>query len=168
MAKNNILIYLLRRDTRVSDNPILHHVANSKHEFTHMLPVFVFPAQQMEISGFLKDDAKSPYPAALSPVGGYWRCGPHRAKLIAQSIWDVKTSLDSIGSGLAVRVGMLGDVIDHLLEGFQASGQRVGAVWMIREEGVEEVRDERAVAARCDENKVPLKVWDDEKYFVDE
>jgi deoxyribodipyrimidine photo-lyase len=168
MSKNNILIYLLRRDLRISDNPILHHVASSKHEFTHLLPVYVFPAQQMEVSGFIKDGSKNPYPAALSPVGGYWRCGPHRAKLIGQSVWDVKTSLESIGSGLAVRVGMVGDVIEHLLDGFKDNDQKVGAVWMIKEQGVEEGRDERAVAARCEEGDIPLKLWEDEKYFVDE
>ncbi|KAK5653391.1 hypothetical protein OQA88_8876 [Cercophora sp. LCS_1] len=76
MSKSNILVYVLRRDLRVADNPILHHLASNNHGFTHILPIYVFQAHQVEVSGFLVNGAKSPYPEARSRVGRYWRCGP--------------------------------------------------------------------------------------------
>src|SRR4051812_20077249 len=79
MSDSKLLIYLMRRDLRVSDNPILHSLATEKdHGFTHLLPLYVFPAQQVEVSGFIHAEGKkSPYPEARSQVGGFWRCGPH-------------------------------------------------------------------------------------------
>ena len=72
---NRILIYLLRRDLRLADNPIFHELARlnsqSKKPFTHLLPVYVFPAQQVEVSGFVADGESSPYPEARSKVGGF-------------------------------------------------------------------------------------------------
>jgi deoxyribodipyrimidine photo-lyase len=66
MAPSNILIYLLRKDLRISDNPIFNALITEKdHGFTHLLPLYIFPAQQIELSGFIKDeDTKSPYPEA--------------------------------------------------------------------------------------------------------
>ncbi len=94
----NILIYLFHRDLRVTDNPILHRLATAEHGFTHLLPVFVFPAHQMEVSGFIRDGSPSPYPEARSRVGRYWRCGPHRAKFVGETVWNLKQSLESLGS----------------------------------------------------------------------
>ncbi len=170
MAESNVLIYLFRRDLRVSDNPILHHLASTAadHGFTHLLPVFVFPAHQMEVSGFIRDGSPSPYPEARSRVGRYWRCGPHRAKFIGEAAWNLKQSLESLGSGLVLRVGMPGDVIEQLLEGLIAKKLKVGALWMIGEEGIEERQDARAVSSACEKHGVDVKVWLDEKYFIDE
>jgi hypothetical protein len=94
MASKKLLVYLMRRDLRVCDNPILHHLGTAKeHGFTHLLPVYVFPAHQVEVSGFIDDpDLKSPYPEARSRIGKFWRCGPHRAKFLAQSVWGITTS----------------------------------------------------------------------------
>ena len=169
MSKSNILIYILRRDLRVSDNPILHHLeTTTDHGFTHLLPVFVFPAHQMELSGFLKDGHKNPYPPAKSAVGGYWRCGPHRAKFTGESVCDLKASLDSLESGLVLRVGMIGDALNDLFEDLTAKAQTVGAVWMTGDEGVEENRDEKAAELICKKHSADFKLWVDEKYFIDE
>lgn len=165
---NNIVIYLVRRDLRVADNPILNHLASADHGFTHVLPVYVFPAHQMEISGFIKDGSNSPYPEARSQIGGYWRCGPHRAKFVGQAVWNLKESLESLGLGLVLRAGMPADIIQQLLEGLHERQHKVGAVWMIGEEGVEEQRDERAIYSACEKHGVDFKLWTDEKYFVDE
>ncbi|KAK3940593.1 cryptochrome [Diplogelasinospora grovesii] len=168
-AKTNTLIYVLRRDLRVSDNPILHHLATSSdHGFTHLLPVYVFPAQQIEVSGFIRDGGKSPYPEAKSRVGGYWRCGPHRARFIGEAVGDVKRSLASLGSGLVVRVGMPADVVGDLVEGLLEKQHGVGAVWMTDHEGFEEKQDEKAVASVCEKHGVGFKLWLDEKYFIDD
>lgn len=169
MAVGKLLVYLLRRDLRVSDNPILHHLATaSDHGYTHFLPIYVFPARQIEISGFLKDGEKSPYPQARSRVGGYWRCGPHRAKFIAQSVWDLKDGLEGLDSGLLIRVGDFKDVLGHLIQGFRDNSTNVDTVWMTEELSSEEVAEQDAVATLCSDNGVDFKLWPDEKYFIDE
>jgi deoxyribodipyrimidine photo-lyase len=163
------LIYLLRRDLRVSDNPILHSISQfskqSKEPFTHLLPLYIFPSQQVEVSGFLSEDSsKSPFPEARSAVGGFWRCGPHRAKFLGESVWDVKEGLEGLGSGLVIRVGRVGEVVKSLMEELDGDA---GALWMTSEEGVEEKREEREVRAVM-KGKGAFKLWTDEKYFIDE
>ena len=61
-----VLIYLLRRDLRIADNPIFSEISKlgnqSQKPFTHVLPVYVFAAQQIEVGGFIEDaEQKSPY-----------------------------------------------------------------------------------------------------------
>ena len=165
MTENKTLLYLLRRDLRVSDNPILHALSENEHGFTHLLPVYVFQPHQLEVSGFLREGEKSPYPEARSIVGKFWRCGPHRAKFLAESVWDLKTGLEKLGSGLEIRVGPLGDFARQTIA---AEDFNVGAVWMTSEEGVEENDEERSVKEACEKAGVEFKLWVDEKYLVDE
>ncbi|KUI58965.1 Putative cryptochrome DASH, mitochondrial [Cytospora mali] len=169
MAKSNILIYLLRHDLRLSDNPVFHRLATqADHGFTHLLPVYIFPAQQIQVSGFIKDGSPSPYPEARATVSKVWRTGPHRAKFIAESVWDLKESLESVGSGLIARVGLVSDVVEDLIDGLHQKQEHVGAVWMIGEEGVEERREQDDVSAICEKLGAEFLLWDDEKYYVDD
>ncbi|KAI0020048.1 DASH family cryptochrome [Xylariomycetidae sp. FL0641] len=169
MSTTNVLIYFVRRDMRVADNPILHQLASSPdHGFTHLLPVFVIPPHQIEVSGFVKDGATSPYPEARSEVGRYWRCGTHRVKFIAQSVWNMKENLARLGSGLIVRIGRHEEVLKTLIDGLAENDFKVGATWMIEEEGYEEGRDVKTVTKVCQDNDVDIRVWTDEKYFVDD
>lgn len=171
MAPKNLLIYLLRRDIRAEDNPVLQAIGKAAKagEFTHVLPVYVFAAQQIEVSGLISDGSKSPYAEARSPTGNFWRCGPHRAKFLAESVWDLKKSLKSIGSDLEIRAGMVPEVIKILIEGFNKGDEmKVGNVWMTSEEGVEEKREEREVEGICRDNGLEFKLFKDEKYFIDE
>ncbi|KAL8644535.1 MAG: hypothetical protein Q9226_007712, partial [Calogaya cf. arnoldii] len=173
MSSSRVLIYLLRRDLRVVDNPIFHDIAKvaqqSQHPFTHVLPVYVFAAQQIEVSGFLSSDSeRSPFPEARSQAGGFWRCGPHRAKFLAESVWDVKKRLANAGSGLEIRVGMVGQVIKELLDAFKQDNTEVAAVWMTEEEGVEEKQEEKDVRKAVEGTQTEFKLWIDEKYYVDD
>lgn len=168
MAKPRILICLLRHDLRLSDNPLFHLASQGDHGFSHLLPLFVFSPQQIEVSGFIKDGSASPYPEARSAVSKVWRTGPHRVKFILQSVWNLKGSLESIGSGLLLRVGKPSDVIGELIEGFSQQEESVGGVWMTSEEGVEERRDQKSISATCEKHGVEFKLFEDEKYFVDE
>ena len=174
MSPQRVLVYLLRRDLRLADNPIFHEIARlaeqSQRPFTHILPLYIFPAQQIEISGFLSDsNSKSPFPEARSEVAGFWRCGPHRAKFIAESVWDLKKDLESRGSGLGIRVGMLGQVVQDLLAEYaKHKDSEVSGVWMTEEDGSEEKREERAVRRATEKHGVDFKLWVDEKYLVDE
>ena len=173
MSSPRVLIYLLRRDLRLADNPVFNHVSKtfqqSQHPYTHFLPVYVFAAQQIEVSGFLSSDLeRSPFPEARSSVAGFWRCGHHRAKFLAESVWDLKRLLLSIGSGLEIRVGLAGQVIHELLGAFKREGAQVVAVWMTGEEGVEEKREERDVKEAAEKAGTEYKLWTDEKYYVDD
>jgi deoxyribodipyrimidine photo-lyase len=169
MTGVRLLVYLLRRDLRVSDNPILHHLATVKdHGFTHLLPVFVFPANQIEVSGFLETGQESPYPPARSQVGKFWRCGPHRAKFLAQAVWDMKQTLEDLESGLIIRVGSAANALQHLVSGLNDQRLSVGGVWMAEEWSHEEQQEQASIAAVCSANDIDFKLWQDEKYFVDE
>lgn len=202
---SRVLIYLMRHDIRLSDNPIFHaasasllkkttytksaqsidtHVCDDsliKDEenasFTHLLPVYVFPANQVEVSGFLSDPtSKSPYPQAQSPVAGLWRTGHHRAKFMAEGLWDLKERLESMdcGSSLHIRVGRPGEVVQDIIQWYvdekNAGRSRVdvAGVWMIAEEGKDEKDDEAHVRRVATESGVELRIWNDEKYYIDE
>ena len=131
---SNLLIYVLRRDLRWNDNPVFHHLVqlqqSSKQPYTHLLPIYIFSANQIEVSGFLPSGSeRSPYPEARSEVAGFWRCGPHRAKFIAESVFDLRRSLEAANSGLVVRVGIVGDVLRSIFEEYKGSEeQRVTSV----------------------------------------
>ncbi|KAK0628217.1 DASH family cryptochrome [Bombardia bombarda] len=169
MTDSNIVVYLVRGDLRVGDNPITHELATSPdHGFTHALPTYIIPANQVEVSGLIQDGSESPFPEARSLVGGYWRNGPHRVKFLAESVSNLKTSLEALGSGLAIRVGMVGDVVRNLVSGLTDQNQKVGAVWMVDLEGSEEKRDQEAVASFCKQAGMDFKLWTDEKYFIDD
>lgn len=169
MAGGRILVYLLRRDLRLADNPILHHLSSNKnHGFDLLLPVYVFPRTQMEVSGLVKDGAKSPYPQARSPLGNFWRCGPHRAKFVAESVWDLKKSLQSAGSDFIIRFGDQETVVQQLIGHYRDTNTPVSAVWMTEDVSWEERQEEKAVAAVCSDSNVEFKLWKDEKYFIDE
>ena len=78
----------------------------------------------------------------------------------------MKSSLEKIGSGLCIRVGMVAEVISNILE--FGGEKKIRAVWMTREEGVEERRDENDIKLACHKVGAHFKVWVDEKYLIDE
>lgn len=203
--KPRILIYILRRDVRLSDNPVFQRasllfsnndaVSSSSEfpkthsredslildhdlpDFTHLLPVYIFLANQVEVSGFLSSSADiSPYPEARSQVAGIWRTGPHRAKFIAEGVWDLKERLEGLGcgSGLHITVGMMGDVLRDLLDWYavekdgDGTKAEVAGIWITNEEGTEEKDDEEVVRNIANERGINFKVWEDEKYYIDE
>ncbi|KAF2810017.1 cryptochrome [Mytilinidion resinicola] len=223
-----ILIYLLRHDLRLADNPIFHDLSrisrssaykttasldppsppichspsppkpptSARHQkayeasgpalaeklgVTHLLPLYVFPANQIEVSGFISEDdsgtskAKSPYPEARSEVGGFWRTGPHRAKFIAESVWDLKGKLERLGceSSVVTRVGLMGDIVDNIVSWYSQQRQgevngKVVGIWMTGEEGTEEAREERDVRRVAEDEGIDFRIWKDEKYYVDD
>lgn len=168
-AQSRVLVYVVRRDLRVSDNPVLHHLASSPdHGFTHLIPVYVLSAQQIDLSGLIRAGSDNPHPKPTSQVGNYPRCGPHRAKFLAEAAWDLRESLESLGSGLVIRAGMTADVVTYLAQDLTGKGFKVAAVWMTSHEGTEEKHDERAVASACRNLDAEYKLWEDEKYLIDE
>jgi deoxyribodipyrimidine photo-lyase len=199
--KPRILLYVLRRDVRLSDNPIFAAASRqvtrqqdsasqlnsdtrtrddsltSEHRgtsFTHLLPVYVFPAQQIEVSGFLSSPSeKSPYPEARSNVAKLWRTGPHRTRFVAEGAWDLKQRLEGLecGSGLQLRVGTVQDVVKNVLEYYSKCGDsrgEIAGVWMTAEESVEEKAEEQTIREITQQHGVDFKLWSDEKYYIDE
>lgn len=168
-----ILVYLLRRDLRLADNPVLHEVAkvaaSPDAPFTHLLPLYVFSCAQIEVSGFLRNSTtRSPFPEARSPVAGFWRCGPHRATFLAESVWELKSALGTVGSGLEIRVGRPGEIVREVVEGLESGGGHVVGVWMTNEEGQEEKEEERDIQEYAKGAGKEFRRFLDEKYLVDE
>lgn len=169
-----VLVYLLRRDLRLTDNPVFHELAKlhgqSPKPFTHLLPVYVLSANQIEVSGFLSPDAtRSPYPEARSPAGGFWRCGKRRSQFIAESVWDLKSDLASRGSDLDLRVGTVRDAVQSILDGYRdRSDAEIHGVWMTSEEGWEEKYEEDDVRGLLAQEDKEFRLWTDEKYLIDE
>jgi deoxyribodipyrimidine photo-lyase len=124
----------------------------------------------MDLSGFVHDDDMDlcDNASTKSRVGHFARCGPHRAKFIAETVWNLKTSLEALGSGLVLRAGDHGKVVSGLVEGFKKQQLQVGAVWTTGLVGSEEMDQEGVVSAVCRDLDVNFKTWPDEKYFIDE
>src|SRR5579871_5822957 len=174
-----ILVYLIRRDLRLSDNPVFFEAAKEysiETKFTYFLPIYIFSAQQIEVSGFLKS-SDSPYPEARSQVAGYWRCGPHRAKFLAESVWDLKESLEHAESGLVIRAGLIADVIRHTFDYLEkpikdeadstSSAQdrraEIVGVWMTGDVTEEERQEELEVKQIVEEHGKEFRLFTDEK-----
>ncbi|KAK5115030.1 hypothetical protein LTR62_001727 [Meristemomyces frigidus] len=172
---SRVLIFLIRRDLRLADNPILHELARlhaqSHQPYTHILPIFVFPASQIETSGFLSPghEGKSPYPEARSAIAKFWRTGRLRAKFVAESVWDFKGEMERVGSGLEIRVGSMRDVVQTVLDGYKdREDAEVSGVWMTREDAWEERKEEEDVEELMRSAGKEFRSWVDEKYFIDD
>ncbi|KAL7822721.1 cryptochrome [Trichoderma gracile] len=166
-----IVVYLLRRDLRTADNPVLHYLSTTdgKHGYTHLLPVYVMPPDKIELSGLVKDEEASPYPQALAEVSRHWKCGIHRVRFIAESVWDLKTKLEALGSGLIIRAGTFPDVLESIVQHYagQIDGPQVAAVWITSGLLLEEVNEQQAIASFCDEVGIRFVPFRDHKWFID-
>ncbi|KAL7818637.1 hypothetical protein V8C44DRAFT_367126 [Trichoderma aethiopicum] len=172
MSGGRIVVYLLRRDLRTADNPILHHLSRTggKHGYTHLLPVYVLPPDQIEVSGLVKDGETSPYPCSLAEVSRYWKCGIHRVRFLAESIWDLKSKLETLGSGLIIRAGSFPDVLGSIVEHYanHEEGPQVAAVWMTKGFLQEEVNEQQAIASFCDEARIRFTLFRDNRWFIND
>ena len=63
------------------------------------------------------------------------------AVLLAESVWNIKESLEGLGSGLAIRVGAYKDVVQDVLHALKAHDHTLGAVWMVGHEGTDSARN---------------------------
>lgn len=137
------------------------------------MPVFVFPANQIEVSGFLSSPSdKCPYPEARSQNAHVWRTGPHRANFIADGVWGLKDRLAGLncGSGLEMRVGNIPDVVSDILQWYDKDENEgeISALWITDEVATEEKDDEASLRKLTEQRGIDYKIWVDEKYFVDE
>lgn len=170
MSGGTILVYLMRRDLRTSDNPILYRLSATEHGFTHLLPVYILPPDQIEVSGLVKDGKMSPYPPARYDLSQRWKCGHLRAKFIAESLWDLKGNLESLGSGLCIRVGTFDGVLNGIIQHYAANreGPQVTAVWMAEDYSPGQQREEDTISAICETHGIEFDRLYDVKYFMHE
>lgn len=167
-----ILLYLLRRDLRISDNVAFSAIASSSR-YTKLIPLYVLPPHQIQLSGFLSSPSDEyPYIEARSRLGKFWRTGPCRAKFIAEGLWDLKQNLkQQYNSDLIIRVGPAADIVKGWLNSHEL-GDEIGGVWMTRDWASEEMDEEKDVEtvvneAREKEKKiVEWKVWDGEEMLI--
>ncbi|CAE6430806.1 unnamed protein product [Rhizoctonia solani] len=145
-----IAIAILRNDLRVSDNPILY-AARDAPGITHLLPLFVFDERQVElngVSGF--KEAQRPKDEALTQaktrICGFWRTGRHRACFLAQSVFDMKSQLKSVGSDLGIYLGRPEIIVPHLVNRLQERGDKIEGVWLQQESASEEIAVERRLS----------------------
>jgi deoxyribodipyrimidine photo-lyase len=85
-------------------------------------------------------------------------------------VWDLKKELGKVGSDLTIRVGMVGQVLQDLLQHYEQSKDEisVSGIWMTGEDGVEEKREERDARRAAEAAGVDFRLWTDEKYLIDE
>ena len=73
-----------------------------------------------------------------------------------------------MGSDLSIQVGWQSEVLQSIDGNLKDQGFTLGAVWMAGEEGYEEKQTEKRVSKFCADVGAELRIWDDEKYFIDE
>jgi deoxyribodipyrimidine photo-lyase len=95
-ARPRVVIWF-RSDLRVHDNALLAHAAGLWPDA--VLPAFVHAPQQWGACRLLPDTP---------------RCGPHRARFLADALCDLRARLRRSGSGLAVLVGPPEEVLPRL------------------------------------------------------
>ncbi|CAE7129696.1 unnamed protein product [Rhizoctonia solani] len=145
-----IAIALLRNDLRISDNPILY-AARDTPGITHLLPLFVFDERQVELSGVVgyrdaHHSKDNPLPTAKTRICGFWRTGRHRVRFLVQSVFDTKSRLESVGSGLGIYLGRPEIIVPRLVSQLRERGDTVEGVWLQRESASEEVSVERRLS----------------------
>ncbi|TGZ82465.1 cryptochrome [Ascodesmis nigricans] len=166
-----VLILLIRRDLRIHDNPLFlaAHKARQSHQITHLLPLYIFNPHQIEVSGFIPSSSpeNSPYKECRSAVGSFWRCGPHRAKFIAESVWDLKETLEKLGSGLELRVGHQEKVVKSVIDELRGKGATVVGVWMSKCVGTEEAAELKSIQKAVQQEKLEFRSFEDGSYLYD-
>lgn len=158
------VLYPLRRDLRLQDNPIFHALSTSK-DVAFLVPLYILDPRQIEVSSLLKQGQNNPYPEARSRIAKFWRCGIHRCKFLVESLFDIKHSLRALGSDFIICAGEPGKVISSLIQQIPACDDASPvAVWIAHDPA-----DEEKAQVRHIQDCVPsieLKVFKDESYLI--
>jgi deoxyribodipyrimidine photo-lyase len=124
----------------------------------------------VELSGLVKDGKTSPYPSAVNQLSQTWKCGSLRAKFLAESLWDLKESLESLGSGLVIRAGTFDGVLNSIIQHYAADqdGPKVKAVWMTEDVSADQRKEQELVSSICLGLDIKFSLYLDQKYFLHE
>jgi len=146
MARNTV-ICLLRNDLRVHDNEVLSWACkNGKN----VIPLYCFDPRHYEGTYNYK----------------FKRTAVHRLRYILESVKDLRTSLQGLGSSLVVRQAKPHDAIAELHKQYPS----IGAVCLQREVTKEElgVEDEISEFAKSCDGIHVQKIWGSTLYHVDD
>lgn len=170
MSSGATLIYLMKRDLRATDNPILYGLSTTEHGFTHLLSAYIFPSDHIEVSGLVKDGNISPYLPTRYGLSRRWRCSHLCAKFIAGSLWDLKRNLENLGSGFIILVGTFDAVLNGMIGHSVANqdGPQITAVWMIVDYSPGQQREEETISAICGAHGIKFDWHYDVKYCMHE
>ncbi|RUS80278.1 hypothetical protein EGW08_011962 [Elysia chlorotica] len=137
-------ICLFRNDLRIHDNEVLN-VANQKSDF--LIPLYCFDPRHY----------KGTYHF------GFPKTGKYRASFIIDSVVDLRSAIQSLGSKLIVRHGKPENVIQELIRNLNLKDVTV----FLQEESMdEEKRVERAIQTKC--NVAIESLWGHTLYHVED
>ncbi|KAL9488256.1 hypothetical protein ACSS6W_000533 [Trichoderma asperelloides] len=169
MSGGATLIYLMKRDLKAADSPILYGLSTTEHGFTHLLSVYILPPDYIEVSGLAKDGKISPCTPTRYGLSRRWRCGHLCAKFIAGSLWDLKENIENLGSGLIIRVDTFDGALNGMIQHYVANqdGPQVTAVWVAVDSSPGQQREEVTISAICDAHGIIKFDWHyDVKYCM--
>ncbi len=168
-ACHGTLLYMCRRDLRVEDNAALVWANDyaSRNRIKHFVPLYIFDARQMEVSGIMSKHVGGRLPPAKHHMSGYWRCGPHRARFIAESVFDFRDGLRALRSDLSIHAGTPLRVIPHIMSVLHAKEVPVRAIVMSQEVDLEALDDEAALVDFCKARGVHLEILNNDRTLID-
>eukprot|EP00057_Strongylocentrotus_purpuratus_P014985 XP_011669459.1 PREDICTED: cryptochrome DASH [Strongylocentrotus purpuratus] len=135
-GRMKIVICLLRNDLRYRDNEVLFWAHKNA---TNVIPLYCFDPRHYKGTHQF----------------GFPKTGPHRLKFLLESVRDLRTTLQSVGSGLVVRSGNPEDVVPQLIQQF-GEGE-VAAVALQEEATREELDVEAGLHQSCSKLGVNVK-----------
>lgn len=164
----NILIAFLRNDLRLTDHPIFSQFASSSsaaqnglENITHILPVYVFDQQYVEVGGLngiqKGTGAGSDPNGARTRVAGFWRTGKPRVQFLTRSVFDLQARLQKIGSNLSIWSGHPHLILHKIIKTLQKNGDHIHGVWFGEEPHTEERATEKRIEKALRETQVPVK-----------
>ncbi|ORY83309.1 DNA photolyase, FAD-binding/Cryptochrome [Protomyces lactucae-debilis] len=159
------LLYLHRHDLRLHDNPILEQIR--KGQYDSFLPVYIFPAHQIEVNPLLRAEHQGKAHKELRASFGTRRTGNVRVSYLCESLWDLKRSYAKLDVNMLITAGKTDDVLKSILDKLQAHSAGQIEVWLQKEYTTEEREEEAAIMAVCKSNKTVAYKTVEESTLVD-
>ena len=117
-------IVWFRNDLRVHDNEALCRAA----EYERVIPVYIFDPRWFGETSF-----------------GFPKTGPHRCRFLIETVENLRSKLQALGSNLIVRMGKAEEILSTLVSEVDAE-----VIFAQKEVTSEEVAIERAVGESCE------------------
>ena len=143
MTQKRILIWY-RNDLRVHDREAIYEALRQKAE---IIPIYCFEERQFATTSF-----------------GFPKTGNFRAQFLIESVANLRSSLQKLGSNLIVRQGLPEKIIPTIAEQL-----KVDQVYYSREVTAEEKQVEQKVKKALSANKIKTKsFWESTLYLLED
>jgi len=140
----SVIIYWHRNDLRIHDNEALQYAASTGLE---VMPIYIF-------------DPEDYRRLAL----GFQKIGMHRFRYLCDTLVNLQESYQSLGGSILTKVGSPATVLADLSRAYD-----VKEVVYQRELASEELAQEDAVDAMCDDHNISVKkIWGRTLYHIDD